>query len=150
MVAAVLQTALLDLHNVLRWVVLVAGAVAVARAWRGVTGRAGLVFTIALDTQVLVGIVMYAATSPIIRAALANMHGAMKDSVQRFWAVEHPFCMILALALAHVARVRERRAGGDVKKRRTATILLTIALVALVAGTPWPFLPYGRPLLPSM
>jgi hypothetical protein len=146
MPSPVLHTALLHTHNILRWVVLIAAIVAVVRAWRsGATGRAGLVLTIALDTQVLLGIVMYAVTSPIVRAALANMSGTMKDRVLRFWAVEHPFSMIVALVLVHVARVLERRG-----KKRAVAILLTIALVALLAGIPWPFMPYGRPLFPGM
>lgn len=141
-----LSTALLHTHNVLRWVVVVAAIVAVVRAWRaGATGRAGLVLTIAIDTQVLLGLIVYAFTSPMVRAALANMGGAMKDSVLRFWAVEHPFAMALALALVHVARVSERRG-----KARRAAVLLTVALAALLAGIPWPFMPYGRPLFPGM
>jgi hypothetical protein len=142
----VLQSVLVYTHSGLRWVVLVAAVVAVVRAWRdGASGRAGLVLTIALDTQVLVGLVMYGLTSPIVRAGLANMSGAMKDRVMRFFVIEHAFAMIVALVLVHVARVAERRGKG-----RRAAILLTVAAVVMVVGVPWPFMPYGRPLIPGM
>lgn len=146
-----LYTALLDLHSVLRWVVLVAGVLAAVHVWRGgASGRAGLVFTAALDSQVMIGVVMYFAVSPIVAVALANMKVAMKDHTLRFWAVEHPTAMIIGLVLAHAARIVERRAGSDARKRRRAAILFTIAVVVIVLGVPWPFLPYGRPLFPGL
>jgi hypothetical protein len=144
----VLYTTLLALHNVLRWVVLVAGIVAAVRVVRGApSSRAGLVFIIALDTQALLGIVMYAAVSPWVKTALADVGASMKDHAFRFWLVEHPFAMFFGLVLAHVARVVERK-DTEGKKRRRVAVLLTLAVALILAGIPWPFLPYGRPLLP--
>lgn len=148
---AVFYSSLLHFHNLVRWIVLVAGAIAAARAWRGgPSGRAGLAFTIALDTQVLVGIVMYVAVSPIVQTGLGNMRGAMKDHVLRFWVVEHPIAMLVGLVLAHAARIVERRGIGNAGKQRRAAILFTVAVIILILGVPWPFLPYGRPLFPGM
>jgi hypothetical protein len=141
---------LLAVHSVLRWAVLVGGVLALVRAWRGDgTGRAGTIFVGLLDLQVLLGIVMYVTVSAFTKAALADMGSAMKDHTLRFWAVEHPTAMLVGLVLVHVGRVVERRAGADATKKRRATILLTLGLVAIVVGIPWPFFPYGRPLFPG-
>ena len=131
--------ATLLLHSWLRWVVIVLGLVAIARA-AAAGGRRdsfALLFTVALDIQFLLGILLYVALSPMTRAAMHNMGAAMHTSALRFWAVEHPFAMVLALALAHVGRSRPRRAA----------LFFTLAVVLILIGLPWPPLPYGRPLL---
>ena len=150
-------TALLFLHNLLRWLVLFAGVAAVGTAFAGLRrggppsngeAKSGLVFTIALDTQVLIGLVMYGLDGSMARHAMAAGGAAMKDHTLRFWMVEHPVMMIAALALAHVGRVRVRKAADDAAKHKAALVLFGLALLAIVAGMPWPFLAHGRPLLP--
>ena len=128
--------AALLLHSWLRWVVVVLALVAILRAAPGRPDRSALLFTIALDVQFLVGILLYAALSPMTRAAMQNMSAAMHTSTIRFWAVEHPFAMVLAVAFAHIGRSRPNR----------AVLFFTIALVLLLIGMPWPGLPYGRPI----
>ena len=128
--------ATLLLHSWLRWVVIVLGLVAIVRAAGGGRGRSALLFTIALDVQFLAGVLLYAALSPMTRSAMENMGAAMHTPALRFWAVEHPLAMLLAVVLAHVGRSRPRRAA----------IFFTIAVLLLLAGMPWPGLPYGRPL----
>jgi len=146
------------LHSVLRWLVIAFGLVAVLRAISGASGRrpwtplddrAGRLFVIALDTQVLVGLVLYGVLSPITRTALADMGAAMKDATLRFYAVEHLAIMLGAVALVHIGRARARKAGTDAARQRTAAIFFTIALVLILLGIPWPFRAIGRPLLPT-
>jgi hypothetical protein len=150
-------TALVFLHNLVRWLVLVGGAAAVGTAASGARAggppsaaeaRAGLVFTIALDVQVLLGFVIYGLGGSMARNAMAAGGAAMKDGALRFWLVEHPFMMLAALALAHVGRVRVKRAADDASKHRRALVFFGLALLAVVLGMPWPFLAHGRPLLP--
>jgi hypothetical protein len=153
----VLHTILLFVHNLLRWVVLGAAVAAVGTALSGLRGkrpvsagelRAGLVLTIALDTQVLLGLALYFGEGSIVRVAMANVSNAMKSGVLRFWLVEHPFAMLAALTIAHVGRVAVKRAKDDATKHRRALVGFGLALLALLAGVPWPFMAYGRPLLP--
>jgi heme A synthase len=145
-----MYNALLLVHSVLRWAVIASGLVAAATAWREVSGwrsvRSALVFTILIDIQVLAGLLLYFVLSPTTRAALHNFGAAMSSDVLRFWAVEHPFGMIVGLALAHVARAKLRRAS-DVRQRRRAAVYVGVAVAVIILTTPWPFLPYGRPLL---
>lgn len=129
-----MYSTVLLVHSWLRWIVLALGLLAIVRGGRG---RSGLPFTIALDIQFLVGLVLYTALSPMTRAAMQNMAGAMHAAAIRFWAVEHPAAMVLALVFAHLGRSRPRY----------ATAFYAVALVLLLIGMPWPGLPYARPLL---
>ena len=143
-------------HSWLRWAVLVFGIWAVVRAYGGVSSRrawapadgaAGRWFSISMDVQFVIGLVLYGLLSPITRQAFADMGTAMRTSAIRFWVVEHISLMIVALVLVHVGRARMKRAIGDAGRHRTAAIFYTLALLAVLAAIPWPFMADGRPLL---
>lgn len=148
----------LTLHSLLRWVLLVAGLVAVVRAFAGWTGgkpwtaadaRAGRIFSIVFDVQFLVGLILYVALSPISTAAFSDFGAAMGDSVQRFFAVEHLVGMFVALALVHIGAVKARKAADARARHRTAAIFFGLSLLVMLVSIPWPFMTSGagRPLL---
>lgn len=150
-----MYSAALIFHSLLRWVVLLAGLLAVARACAGWTGkrpwttadnRAGIWFTAALDLQLLAGLLLYLALSPLTQAAMENVAATMQNSSLRFWSVEHPLGMVIALVLAHVGRVRIRKAITDTSRHRIAAILFGIAMVAILLSLPWPGTLNARPL----
>ena len=126
---------LLVLHSWLRWLVLIFAVLALVRT----TDAHGKWFVISLDVQVLIGLVLYFFLSPYTMAAWGNMAEAMRDSLTRFLAVEHLFGMIVATAFAHVGRARMRR-------NKPAKLFFGLALVAMLASIPWPFMPVARPL----
>jgi hypothetical protein len=144
---------LLAVHSLLRWVVLATGVVAFLRAaggrgrpWSAADDRGGLWFTIAMDVQFLLGLALYAWVSPITRVALSDFGAAMGNAMLRFWAVEHLFGMLIAIALVHIGRVRIRKA--DVGRRhRLAMIFYGLALLAVLISIPWPGMPAERPLI---
>jgi hypothetical protein len=149
-------TAVIFLHSLLRWVVLGLALAASVLALRGRLGsrpftrteeRTGLFFVAAIDTQVLLGLLLYFALSPMMRVIRADFGGAMHNPLLRFWAVEHLTAGVLALAFAHVGRARSRRASTDAAKHGRAALWYTLALLMLLVAIPWSFLPYGRPLL---
>jgi hypothetical protein len=134
-------------HSWLRWVVIILGVWTVLDAARGRgTGRPGLFFTIALDVQLLAGVLLYVALSPITQAALADMAAAMRNDTWRFWSVEHPALMILAVVFGHVGRVVARRSARLGRASRGPLLWYALALLAILAAVPWPFLAHGRPL----
>ena len=151
--------ALITIHSWLRWVVLVAAALALVRALAGRFGRrpwtaaddnAGRWFVIALDVQVLVGLLLYLFFSSYTMAAWRNMAGAMGDAVVRFWAVEHLVGMIAATAFVHVGRVRVRKASDPARKHFLAAIFFGLALVIMLISIPWPFSTVERPAFRTM
>jgi len=148
--------AVLFAHSWLRWAVLLAGLMAAARAlagwrtrrpWTLADERAGLWFISALDLQMLLGLLLHFALSPITRTALQDFGGAMQNAALRFWAVEHVFGMTAGLVLAHVGRARIHKSGSDARRHTLAAIFFTLALLAIIASIPWPGTPNGRPLL---
>ena len=62
---------LLLVHSWLRWAVLAAGIAAVVRGGAG-EGNAGKWYTILLDTQMLIGLLLYFVLSPLTTAALGD------------------------------------------------------------------------------
>jgi len=148
-----LYLTILTLHSWLRWLVVIAGVAAFARAisggrrpWTATDDRVGFWFVMLLDLQVLIGLLLYAWLSPITHEAFRDIGAAMKSSGLRFWAVEHIFGIVIALALAHVCRARMRKTDPS-RRRRLAAIFFGLALVAMFASIPWPGTPNGRPLL---
>jgi hypothetical protein len=145
------------IHSVLRWVVILAGAVAVGRAvsalttgapWTDRDDRAGRFFLISFDLQVMVGVAMYFFVSPITVGVLGDMGAAMRNTVTRFWAVEHAAGMVVAVLLAHVGRVLSRRAVEPRTKHMRATVFYILALLLVFVLTPWPFSRVPRAFMP--
>jgi hypothetical protein len=146
--------AVLALHSWLRWGALIAGVLAVASLAsskstdsRSVDGdRWSLFFMIALDLQLLLGLMLYLFISPNTTALFRDFGSAMRDPVARFWAVEHVTLMFVAIIAAHVGRVLGRKATSPASGRSKMLVAFVIALVAIMAATPWPGMRAGRPL----
>jgi uncharacterized membrane protein len=149
-----MYTTILTLHSWLRWLALIAGVVATFAALSDKTApparsRAdvwGLILMIALDTQLLLGLLLYFVVSPNMSEIRANFGAAMKDPVTRFWAVEHLTMMLGAIVVAHVGRVLGRKSTSADTKRMKLFVCFAIATVLMVLGMPWPGLRAGRPL----
>jgi hypothetical protein len=146
---------LLFAHSWLRWLVLLAGLAAVARAvsgvntrrpWTPLDDRGGMWFTAALDLQMLIGLVLYAFLSPVTQSAFVDMAAAMRAAPVRFFAVEHPVGMIVSIALAHVGRVRIRKAPDSESRHKRALVFFGLALLVLLLSMPWPIGPGARSL----
>jgi len=135
---------ILLVHSWLRWAVLAAGLAAIVRGGSR-NETAGKWFTILLDIQVSIGLLLYFALSPVTAAALEDFGAAMKIPQLRFFAVEHTLGMVIGAALAHIGRGRVRKARDD-RKARTAMIFYGLALVVILASIPWPGMTAGRPI----
>ena len=143
------------LHSLLRWAVLVTGAVAWFRAVGSATAKRpwtpkdqlwAFVFISTVDLQILTGLALYLFLSPFTTIAFQDFSGAMTSASLRFWAVEHAAGMILAATLAHVGNVKIRRAADPARRHRLAIIFFGLALVIIIASIPWPGMPIARPL----
>ena len=149
-----MYTTVLMLHSWLRWLALLAGLVATFSALgdnttppaKGPADRWGLILTIALDTQLLLGLLLYFVLSPTMTAIRENFSLAMKDPVARFWAVEHLTTMLVAIVVAHVGRVLGRKSTTADSKKMKLFVCYGIATVLMCIAIPWPGLRAGRPL----
>lgn len=143
-------TVVLTLHNLVRWVVVILAILALVRAYRGWLGRrawtdqdrkAGVFFASALDTQVLLGLILY-FVSPLIRSVLQDFGAAMGNAGLRFFGLEHVFYMLVAVVLVHIGSARAKKAPTDADKHRLAATFYTLAVLIILIGIPW-----SRPLL---
>ena len=147
----------LAIHSLVRWAILLLGLLAIVRAVSGVAAgrqwtraddRGVALFIRTLDVQMLIGLIIYFTLSPITWEGMGHLGVAMANTGLRFFTIEHPFGMILAIALAHVGERKIRGATDGARRHRLALIFFTLALIVIVASMPWPGRPIvGRPLL---
>jgi len=143
-----METGLLHLHNLLRWVVLIAIVVAIVQLLLKKDAlKASKVLLISAHTTLLLGLYQY-FFGPIgffyIRSM--GMAEAMKDKVARFWAVEHIVSMLLAIVLITIGHVKYKKGWAP----KTTLLLYLLALLLIVAAVPWPFREgIARPLYPG-
>ena len=91
-----------------------------------------------MHLQLLIGLIMYFATSPVVNEAMRmGMGNAMRDKELRFWAVEHITLMILAVVFAQVGRTISKKASDDSVKFRFQSIFYGAALLLILLGIPW-------------
>ena len=138
-------------HNILRWVAFALLLWAISRAWSGLSSKrewnptdkkAKLFSTIAMDIQLILGLVLYLGLSPMVQAARASMETAMKDREQRFFLVEHLAIMVLAVVVIHVGGVLIKRAQESNGKFKVMLVSYGFALILILSGIPW-----WRPML---
>ena len=148
---------ILGVHSIVRWLVIGLGVGVTARAWLGkasrrawtsADARVGRMFVACLYLQVLIGFALYGIFSPTVAAGMGNFAVASRSTAYRFWILEHPIAMLVALALAQVGLVRANRAGGPIAQRHAA-LYFTMAIVIILAAIPWPLFTFGRALWPS-
>lgn len=142
----------LAIHNIVRWLVLIFGIIAIVRAylgwfgkkeWTDLDDKLGMGFTISIDVQFLLGLLLYIFLSPITTNAFTNMSAAMSDSGTRYFLIEHSLMMLVAIVLAHIGRSRAKKADTYAGKHKASAIFYTLALLVILAAIPW-----FRPLLP--
>lgn len=136
---------LLTVHSYLRWLVLLAGVLAIAKMAKGYSSgsaygpadrRYSAIFVGLFDLQFLIGLILY-WVSPLTHGAMQNMPVAMQDPHTRFFVAEHPMMMFIALCVAHGASIWSRRATVDRAKFMRASLGFSLALGLVLAGIPW-------------
>ena len=129
---------LLLLHSITRYLVLIALVGVIIQSLVGLTqnkpygkleNKAGLYLFIFTHTQLLIGLILY-FVSPIVIFSGA----AMKDSVARYWLVEHSTIMLIAIVLITMARITAKKLSTDKEKHKRLLIFNSIALILILVG----------------
>ena len=145
----------LGFHNILRWVVLGLGVLTMVKMysgwlkknpWTDTHRKFGLIFTIALDTQLTVGFLLYFVFSDLVRTAFADFGSAMTNPTLRFFSVEHITLMLIAIALGHIAASVGKKDLPDQNKFKRSAFLFSFSLLLIILGIPWS----TRPWLPGL
>jgi len=146
-----MNTGLLHLHNLLRWVVLITLLLSIVKL---ISGRNALktskILLISAHTSLVLGLYQYffgAVGYALIKNTVGGMKEVMKDAAARFWAVEHISSMIIAIVLITIGHIRLKKGA---KASTTATFYL-IALLLILSAIPWPFrADISRPWFPGL
>jgi hypothetical protein len=147
-------TSVLSIHSWLRWVTLLLAIGATLNAWRpdpdlsqkppGKTWD--VFFMMALDFQVLFGLLLYFGLSPFTRQGLENLSLAISQPAIRFWTFSHFGAMVAATVLVRIGRVLAINAATSADRRKWRFLFFLLTTLAIIAGIPWPGLSNGRPL----
>ncbi|MBI1779841.1 MAG: hypothetical protein HYR66_00460 [Sphingobacteriales bacterium] len=144
-----MASGLLHLHNLLRWVILILLLVALFQAFTKKEGlkKTSLFLMIAAHITLLIGLYQWFVGPMGLQLIRDNgMSEVMKNSVHRFFAIEHITGMIIAIILITMARGRAKKG-----LYAPASWMLLIALIAILVSVPWPFREgIGRPWFPGM
>lgn len=146
---------ILILHSYTRWLVLAAVFYGLYLAWKGFLSKgewtktndvSALVFVWAITIQFVLGITLYFYPLGLAQTALQIMgqdfDSAMKVRDLRFFGMEHPLQMVIALIISHVGSARARKVRPAVKQFRWAVISFTLVAILVLSAIPW-----WRPLL---
>ncbi len=144
---------LLIIHSILRYAFLFSALYAIYRSVSGWQNKlpytdrdnkASVFLILFTHSQVVIGLLLYFVFSPY---TATPMKEAMKDSVLRFWKVEHISMMLIAAVLIQVGRIVSKKASTDLEKHKKAAIFYIIGLLLVLASIPWPFANVARPWL---
>ena len=145
-----MDTGLLHLHSILRWIILLLLIVCLVQALSKSPAlrKTSLWLLISAHLMLLVGLYQLIAGRYGIMKGLPAGVELMKDKFFRFFWIEHPLMMLIAIVLITIARGKAKDANY-----KAVGWLLFIALLLILAAVPWPFrevVGEGRAWLPGM
>lgn len=156
-----MQTGLVHLHNFLRWVILILLLLSIFKAYTGWQQKkvfspgdkkVWLFTMIAAHITLLIGLYqLFFGRYGIISKGIPEGVSVMKDKFYRFFLVEHPTGMIIAIILITLGHGMAKKSVSDETKYRKAFWYFLVALLVILVTIPWPFRQIvGRPLFPGM
>jgi len=108
------------------------------RSFQGKAGKEAKFLTITSHIMLLIGLAQWFLGSWGLKLIQnVGMGEVMKNASQRFFAVEHTFTMIIAIALITVGGVSVRKGKSNAKW------FYLIALILILMRIPWPFMEAG-------
>ena len=151
---------LLHLHSVLRWIILILLLVAVYKnfadrnkAFTPGHRKTALLLMICADIMLLIGLYQW-FTGPWGLKSIQNngMSLVMKNSMLRFFAIEHLIGMLIAIILIHIGYAYSKKNITDAVKHKRAVLFFGLALLIILISIPWPFrlVGEGRTWFPGM
>jgi hypothetical protein len=156
-----MQTGLVHLHNLLRWVILILLVFSVVKSFLG--SRSGKAFSagdrklwlftmISSHITLLLGLYqLLMGRYGIISAGFQGEGSFMKDKFYRFFWLEHPLVMIIAIVFITLGYGMAKKDVADQVKYQKAFRYFGLALLLLLVAIPWPNREViGRALFPGM
>jgi hypothetical protein len=149
---------LVVLHSYLRWILLVLLLASIVKSLSGLSGKKALsagdkklwLFTmISAHTTLLIGLILIFFGTYGITKGVPEGTSVMKDPTYRFYWVEHPLMMLIAIVFITIGRGQAKKSISDAVKYKKAFWFFVVALILILAAIPWPGREIiGRPLIP--
>jgi hypothetical protein len=144
-----MQVTLIFLHSILRWIILLLLIASIFKSFSGWQtnkvfdagiGKLWLFTMISAHTTLLIGLILlFFGPYGILTAGLPAGTQLMKDKFYRFYWIEHPFAMIIAIVLITLGRGMAKKNLPDNIKYKRAFWFFLVALLVILATVPWPF-----------
>jgi len=133
---------LLHAHSGFRWIalILIIATIFISfssknKPYSKLEKKLALFTLIIFHIQVLVGLYLYLSE----HGRVIFFEGFMKDSMARFYNIEHIFGMLIAVLLITIGYSKAKKKTEDNAKRKTIKTMFIIALLIVLATIPWPF-----------
>ena len=151
-----MEKGLLDLHSVLRWLIIIFAILTLIKGLGGMGGkkpfgkkdkRIAFYLMISCDIQLLLGLALY-----FMKGWWTVLTGgaAMASNYNRYFTVEHTVGMLIAIVLIHIGYAATKKNIPDGSKFKRLFWFTLIAIIVILATIPWPGREVARPLLPGM
>jgi hypothetical protein len=148
----------LALHNITRWLVLFLGVWSCVQlwvghiqhlTWRPINTLLLRVFAYVISVQCVLGFIVYLTPDGFVNGILnLGVVVWMKNTILRFYALEHPLQMFIAIAVSHINNyIVRHRLKSDVQRYKVGAWLMLFVILLIITAVPWPFLVHGRPWL---
>ena len=137
-----MMNGLLHAHSGLRWIILIGLIITVITSIQGLTGqkeftdknrKLSLIGFIGSHIQLLIGLSLMFMSSKV------NVERMMKTDVLRFFTLEHPFAMVIAIVLITLGYMKAKRGSDSRSKFKSLAVYYGIALLIILISIPWPF-----------
>ncbi len=137
-----MHTALLHTHSGLRWILLISFIISIVVLYKASKKstpsnkiKSYVLFTLIIShIQLIIGLILYFISPKVVFQA-----ASMKNSVLRFYLVEHISLMLIALILVTIGYVKWKKAIEGTTKMKSLFWYYTIALLLILVSIPWPF-----------
>jgi hypothetical protein len=143
-----MQAALLEVHSIFRWIILLLLILSIIQSFAGWRknkelreGDAKLwLFTmISAHITLLVGLyLLFFGRFGVLSSGLPEGVHLMKDKFFRFFWIEHPVGMVIAVVLITLGRGVVKKQIKDPLKYKRAFWFFLLALIIILALIPWP------------
>jgi hypothetical protein len=133
-----MYSTLLTLHSALRYFVLLFLLIVIIRslmAWQkkdaytSTDDKLSLWLFMLTHTQLLIGLILYFVSPFVVFSGTS-----MKDSLLRYWLVEHNTMMLIAIVLITMARITAKKISEGAAKHKRLFIFNAIALIIILAA----------------
>lgn len=153
-------TGFLHLHSILRYAILIVLIIAIIQYIRSKNEKKlfssgdktlSLLSMIIMDIQLLIGGVLFfiGPNAPKKYFDSLGFGEIMQDKIARFFTIEHPLMMIIALVLVHIGHASVKKDISSDRKYKKLITMYALALIVILLAVPWPFRELGRGWMPG-